>query len=187
MPIERIDLGRATLARNEQVQLDDSTEVNLRPVIAPDPLDLRISLSSLVHWADSNEVRRRIMTAVSFPVDDMAMFLVVNQLSYRGAMRPSDLASALGTGRANLSKIAHRLQEAGLITRVAAPGDDRSVLIVLTTAGREIGSRIMIQAQNTFESALAHWSADEIATLQRVLARLAQETVPELRQAALTS
>ena len=102
-------------------------------------------------------------------------------------MRPSDVASALGPGRANLSKIAHRLQEAGLIRRVAAPGDDRSVLIALTTAWREIGSRIMIQAQNTFESALAHWSADEIATLQRVLARLALETVPQLRRAALTS
>jgi DNA-binding MarR family transcriptional regulator len=175
------------VVRSADDRLDSSTEVNLRPVIAPDPLDLRISLSSLVHWADSNEVRRRVMTAVSFPVDDMAMFLVVNQLSYRGAMRPSDLASALGTGRANLSKIAHRLEEAGLITRVAAPGDDRSVLIALSSTGREIGSRIMNEAQNTFESALAHWSADEIATLQRVLARLAQETVPELRRAALAS
>jgi DNA-binding MarR family transcriptional regulator len=150
-------------------------------VIEIDPLDLRISVSSIVHWADSHEVRRRVMASVGFPIDDMAMFLVVNQLSYRGAMKPSALASALGTGRANVTKITNRLVSAGLVARVPAVDDDRSVLVALTPAGREIGERIMAHAAGTFENALTGWDAADVAILQRMLARLASETVPELR------
>ncbi|SDG74006.1 MarR family winged helix-turn-helix transcriptional regulator [Microbacterium pygmaeum] len=156
--------------------------VDLSPVIETDPLDLRISVSSIVHWADSHEVRRRVMSAVDFPVDDMAMFLVVNQLSYRGAMKPSALSSALGTGRANITKITNRLVEAGLVLRVPIPGDDRSVLVALTAAGRDIGTRILANAGATFRSRLAGWDAADVATLQRLLARLAAETVRQPQQ-----
>ncbi|WP_170285589.1 MarR family winged helix-turn-helix transcriptional regulator [Microbacterium rhizomatis] len=162
------------MARSESLE---AGAVDLSAVIEQDPLDLRISVSSIVHWADSHEVRRRVMAAVDFPIDDMAMFLVVNQLSYRGAMRPSELASALGTGRANLTKITHRLHDAGLVVRVAAPGDDRGVLVALTPTGREIGARIMNNAGSTFRAALAQWDPADVDTLRRLLARLAEETV----------
>lgn len=157
-------------------------EADLSPVIEIDPLDLRISVSSIVHWADSHEVRRRVMAVVEFPIDDMAMFLVVNQLSYRGAMKPSALASALGTGRANVTKITNRLVSAGLVARVPAADDDRSVLVALTPAGREIGERIMGHAGATFRSTLSEWDTADVDTLRKLLARLASETVPELRR-----
>ncbi|MFD0658240.1 MarR family winged helix-turn-helix transcriptional regulator [Thermocatellispora tengchongensis] len=112
----------------------DRQDVDLSPVIEPDPLDPRVSLTSIIHWADSHSVRLAVMKAVDFPVNDLPMFLVVNQLSYRGALRPSELAQTLGTGRANLSKIANRLVEAGLIVRVPEPSDERSVLLALTPA-----------------------------------------------------
>lgn len=153
---------------------------DLSPVIEQDPLDPRTSLSSIVHWADSHGVRRRVMAGVGFPVDDMAMFLVVNQLSYRGAMRPSDLASVLGTGRANLTKIAHRLHEAGLVVRVPAPDDARSVLLALTPAGREIGERIMAFVQHELDRLLVDWSDEEVMTLRRVLARFSRQARAEL-------
>ena len=73
-------------------------EDDCAPVLDADPLDLRISLASIIHWADSHEVRVRLMRDVAFPVDDLPMFLVVNQLAHRGAMRPTDLALVLGTG-----------------------------------------------------------------------------------------
>lgn len=154
---------------------------DLSPVLAPDPLDLRVSLSSLVHWADSYEQRRAVMSAVDFPVDDMAMFLTVNQLGYRGATRPSDLATILGTGRANMSKIANRLGEAGLTVRVPDPADDRSVLLALTPAGRAVGERIMEYASTSLAAALLHWSAEDVETLRRVAARLVADTAAQLR------
>ncbi|MEV4175225.1 MarR family transcriptional regulator [Nonomuraea sp. NPDC049709] len=92
-------------------------------------------------------------------------------------MRPSELAETLGTGRANISKIAHRLDTAGLILRVREPSDERSVLLALTPRGREIGERIMTHVQQTFDEALAHWSEEDVTDLKRLLARLARDTV----------
>jgi DNA-binding MarR family transcriptional regulator len=157
---------------------DDTTGegIDTSPVLPPDPLDLRVSLSSLVHWADSYEHRRTVMAAVEFPVDDMAMFLVVNQLGYRGALRPSELATILGTGRPNMSKIANRLCESGLTARVPDPDDDRSVLLALTPAGRKVGERIMDYARTTTDGALELWSADDVEALKRFLARLVSDT-----------
>jgi DNA-binding MarR family transcriptional regulator len=156
---------------------DTSGAPDLTPVLASDPLDLRVSLAAIVHWADSHEVRVRLMRDVGFVVDDLPMFLVVNQLAHRGAMRPTDLALVLGTGKANLSKIAHRLTAAGLVRRVRASDDERSVLLALSPAGREIGRRIMAHAQQTMDAALADWSPEDLATLRRLLARLARDTV----------
>lgn len=149
----------------------------LAPVLAPDPLDLRVSLAAIVHWADSHELRVRVMRDVAFPVDDLPMFLTVNQLSYRGAMRPTDLALILGTGKANMSKIAKRLQDAGLILRVPAADDERSTLIALTPAGRQIGERIMRHAQESLDATVADWSAEDLRTLRAMLARLARGAI----------
>jgi DNA-binding MarR family transcriptional regulator len=168
------------MSRRRRYELEPSDAVDLSPVIEPDPLDPRVSLSSIVHWADSHAVRLRVMKAVDFPVDDVFMFLIVNQLSYRGAMRPSELALILGTGRANLTKIAHRLHDAGLIVRVGAPSDERSVLLALTPAGREIGERIMAHGRQTFESLVADWSDEDVATLKQMLGRLARHAMWEL-------
>ncbi|WP_188192043.1 MarR family winged helix-turn-helix transcriptional regulator [Nonomuraea sp. SYSU D8015] len=168
------------MARAPRYGLDDQ-DIDLTPVIAPDLLDLRVSIASIVHWADSHSVRLALMDAVDFPVNDVPMFLVVNQLSYRGAMRPSDLALALGTGRANLTKIAHRLDDAGLIVRVREPSDERSVLLALTPRGREIGQRIMEYNQQGLESLLADWSDEDVRTLKRLLARIARNAMWDLQ------
>lgn len=153
-----------------------SDDVDLSPVVDPDLFDLRISLASVVHWADSQENRRSVMAAIDFPVDDMPMFLVVNQLTYRGATSPSRLAGILGTGRANVTKIAHRLEDAALVLRVPAPGDERSILLTLTPRGRELGERIMETSQHKHDRLLAHWSRKDIDTLTRLMARLAKDT-----------
>jgi DNA-binding MarR family transcriptional regulator len=154
--------------------VDPGASADLSPVIGDDPLDLRLSLASVVHWADSTGVRRDVMTKVAFPVDDMGMFLVVNQLSYNGAMRPVELSLALGQTPTNMSKIVGRLVQAGLTVRVAAPDDDRGVLVALTDEGRRIGERIMATAESNMESLLADWSPAELDDLRRMMARLAR-------------
>jgi hypothetical protein len=133
-------------------RLVSSDDVDLGAVIEADPFDLRVSLASLVHWADSQEVRRAVMASIDFPVDDMPMFLVVNQLSY-----------------------ANRLEAAHLIVRVASPADERSVLLALTPSGRELGERIMANSQKNFDRVLTHWSAKDIDALRRSLARLSKD------------
>ena len=154
--------------------VDPDASADLSPVIGADPLDLRLSLASIVHWADSTGVRRDVMARVAFPVDDMGMFLVVNQLSYNGAMRPVDLSLALGMTPTNMSKIVGRLVQAGLTVRVAAPDDDRGVLVALTDEGRRIGERIMATAETNMRALLSDWSPAEIEDLRRMMARLAR-------------
>lgn len=163
------------MARPHKNQLDTSTSVDLSAVIERDVLDVRVSLATLVHWADSQEVRRGVMAAIDFPVDDLSMFLVVNQLTLRGAMRPRDLAAVLGTGPANMTKIAHRLQDRDLIVRVPSPSDDRGVLLALTVTGREMGERIIAFSSSKLETTLAHWSAGDREALNHTLARLARD------------
>jgi DNA-binding MarR family transcriptional regulator len=141
------------------------------PVLTPDPLDIRVSLGAVVHWADSPTFRRRLMEAVAFPLDDVQAFLAVNQLAYRGALRPTDLADAVQTGRSNISKIARRLAHADLAVRTADPGDDRGVLITLTPLGREVGRRIMAANADLVHEAVRGWDPAEVATFASLLAR----------------
>ncbi|KJL40352.1 MULTISPECIES: MarR family winged helix-turn-helix transcriptional regulator [Microbacterium] len=166
--------------------VDTDASADLSPVIAPDPLDLRLSLATIVHWADSTGLRRDVMARVAFPVDDMGMFLVVNQLSYNGAMRPVDLSLALGQTATNMSKIVGRLVRTGLAVRVPAPDDDRGVLVALTDQGRRIGERIMSTAESNMRTLLADWSPAEIEDLRRMMARLARvhRSVSERRAAS---
>ena len=154
--------------------------VALRPLVPPDPLDLRNSLTAIVHWADSKPVRLRVMREVAFPVDDIPMFLVVNQLVYRGALRPTDLVATLGMKPAHISKIAAKLERAGLAVRVRSMSDQRSVLIALTDAGRQIGERIAATAEQSSAAALAGWAPEEVDELRRALARFARHAVQEL-------
>lgn len=165
------------MARGE---VGDPTTADLTPIIEPDPLDLRVSLTSIVHWADSTPLRQHVMAEIDFPHEDMGMFLVVNQLTYNGAMRPAELVQVLGGTATNMSKIVGRLVDAGLVVRVAALADDRGVLVALTDAGREIGERIAARAARAFEQTLADWSPDDVTTLSRMLARLARETTGTL-------
>ena len=175
MPRDRESESAGHVAAERAARADEPAM--LAPVLAADPLDLRVSLAAIVHWADSHELRVRVMKDVAFPVDDLPMFLTVNQLSYRGAMRPTDLALTLGTGKANMSKIAKRLQDSGLVVRVPATDDERSTLIALTPAGRQIGERIMRHAQESLDATVADWSAEDLQTLRAMLARLARGAI----------
>jgi DNA-binding MarR family transcriptional regulator len=166
--------------KDEAVATDSETTIDTSPVFEQDPLDLRLTVAALVHWADSREVREETMRRVGFPVRDIPMFLVVNQLTYRGALRPTDLASTLGTGKANMSKIVRRLEVAGLVTRIASTSDERSILVALTREGRDIGERIMAAVDSQYQAVIAGWSEHEITQLQQLLGRFARHAVYEM-------
>jgi DNA-binding MarR family transcriptional regulator len=157
-------------------------ELEFSSLLPTDPLDLRLSVTSLVHWADSREVRVKVMELVDFPLDDIPAFLIVNQLAYRGALRPTDLASVLGTTKANISRIVRKLEGAGLVGRAASPYDERSVLVALTPAGREIGLRIVNGAEAKFGENLATWTTDDVETFRRLLAQFARGALLQLPQ-----
>ncbi|WP_432989574.1 MarR family winged helix-turn-helix transcriptional regulator [Dactylosporangium sp. CA-233914] len=160
-------------------ELASAGSVDLSPARRVDPGGLLASLGAIVHWSDSHDVRVSTMKAAGFPVDDVVLFLAVNQLAYRGALRPTELARALGTGRSNMTKITRRLEEADLILRTADPADDRGVLIALSSRGRDIGEKIIGHAEQRLRESLDDWPRADREELRRLLAKLADAAIAD--------
>src|SRR5918998_5945595 len=55
-----------------------------------------------------------------------------------GPLTPSELAARERVQRPTVTRIACRLEEAGLVTRAPDPADGRSALITVTPAGRQV-------------------------------------------------
>lgn len=146
------------------------------PLVGAAGPDLTTAFQAIVTWATSTAFRETLMEESRFPlVGDLPAFLLVNQLIYRGAARPTDLADAIQTGRSNISKIVRRLEQAGLVMRGRDPRDDRGVVVVLTAEGREVAGRIVGLGLTDPRNAVAEWSAKDLASLERLLVRLATE------------
>lgn len=145
------------------------------PHLGTDRSDLFSALQAIVTWGTSSAFRERLLRASDFPLpDDLPAFLLLNQLTYRGAARPTELADAIQTGRSNVSKIVRRLEEAGLVERAPDPRDDRAVTVLLTAEGRATSRRIMATTLAEFGVAFDGWSREDIDDLEGLLVRLAR-------------
>ncbi|MGV8850318.1 MAG: MarR family winged helix-turn-helix transcriptional regulator [Propionibacteriaceae bacterium] len=166
-------------------RLTPATEIDCSPLVSDDPQDLLVNLEAMVRWADSARMRRELMAAIDFPIDDVAAFLTLNQLVYRGATRPTDIADALGIGRPNVSRIAGRLVAEGLIVRVADPQDERSILLALSDRGRVYAERILAIAVGRVQWVLSTWSPADAQRLTELFARFAASSIrgeaPDIR------
>jgi DNA-binding MarR family transcriptional regulator len=166
-------------------RLTPAEEVNCSPLVSSDPADLLVNLEAMVRWADSARMRRELMEVIEFPIDDVSAFLTLNQLVYRGATRPTDIADALGIGRPNVSRIAARLVAEGLIVRVADPHDERGILLALSDRGRVYAERIYAIAIGRIEWVLSKWTPSDAHQLRALFARFAASTIegdePDLR------
>ena len=160
-------------------------EVDCSPLVSSDPQDLLVNLEAMVRWADSARMRHELMAVIEFPIDDVSAFLTLNQLVYRGATRPTDIADALGIGRPNVSRIAARLVAEGLIVRVADPQDERGVLLALSDQGRVYAERILAIAAGRVQWVLSTWKPADAERLRVLFARFAASSIegetPDLR------
>lgn len=159
----------------DAVLLDSDPELR-RAVVGGDGLDARAAMQAIVTWAASGSRREDLLRRSRFPLaDDMLAFLVVNQLAYRGATRPTELADAVHTGRSNLSKVVRRLEEAGLVGRMVNPDDGRETMIALTRDGRAVAARIVAASEQDFAGALSEWSVAERERFEDLLIRLVRD------------
>jgi DNA-binding MarR family transcriptional regulator len=166
-------------------RLTPADGVDCSPLVTSDPQDLLVNLEAMIRWADSATHRRDLMAAIDFPLDDVSAFLTLNQLAYHGATRPTDIADALGIGRPNVSRIAARLVDEGLVVRIADPQDERGILLALSEAGRVYAERIVAIASGRTHWVLSAWTPAEAKQLGELFARFAASTIagtsPDLR------
>ena len=151
------------------------------------PVDsLPAALASFAVWANSTANRRELMAASGFPLDDdLAAFLLLNQLVYRGAARPTDLADTVEVSTSHISKVVARLEDAGLVRRAPDPHDNRAVVVGLTDEGRRIGERIVAGIDAYFAQLFHDWSRRDQEELSRLVVKLAH-SVDNLSARALS-
>lgn len=158
--------------RPHRRKLDPIDGVDLSAMPGAEPSGLIGLMESLIRLANGGQLRRALMRASGFPGDDIPAFLALNQLALHGALRPTDLAERLDTGRPNLTKIVERLQESGFVLRLKDPEDARGVLVALSAEGREIGQRLIEANQSLVERLSREWDPQDIPALQRLLRQL---------------
>lgn len=86
----------------------------------------------------------------------------------------SQLADRLSCVKSNITQLVDRLETDGFVRREADPGDRRSRVAVLTTAGRvacDLGGRMRAEAEREL---LAGFSADDARQFEAFVQRIAQ-------------
>ena len=104
-----------------------------------------------------------------------AQFGILAQLysSPTGQARMTDLADSLVYSRSGLTYQAGQMEKAGLITRAPGENDERSVMVELTPAGRELLERVMPGHLEVVRQLFFQWlSRDEVLGLADLMPRL---------------
>jgi DNA-binding MarR family transcriptional regulator len=89
-----------------------------------------------------------------------------------GPLTPSELAGRERVQRPTVTRIAGRLEDLGLVTRAADPGDRRSALITITPAGRELLAAAHTRKDAYLSERLDALAPEDRATLERAAALL---------------
>jgi DNA-binding MarR family transcriptional regulator len=105
--------------------------------------------------------------------------LALFELLEGSPLRLSDLATRMGTSAPTASRAVDVLVEAGLAVRVTDPTDRRAVHIELTPDGRGLVERRKALVAEAFQPAAAAMPIADRKKLAALLARLADELVPD--------
>jgi DNA-binding MarR family transcriptional regulator len=95
-----------------------------------------------------------------------AQWKVLFRLSRTPGLRQVELADMLDVEPITLSRIIDRLQEAGLVERVADPADRRAWRLQVTDKAQPLIAKLRKLAEVLVDEAFAGISPDEIATMR---------------------
>lgn len=87
-------------------------------------------------------------------------------------LNPSVLADTLMLSRAGMTGRLDRLESAGLVRRIADPGDRRAIRVALTGPGREVVDRVVTEHVENETRLLSALPPAERAELDRIVRRL---------------
>jgi len=125
------------------------------------------------HKALENILSRELESACGLP---LTWFDALAQLRRAPAQRLTmgQLATALLFSKSGLTRLIDRMVEAGLVQRLARPGDRRSLHIALTDAGEEkFRQALPIHLEHVKRHFAAYIEDDEAAAVESALVRMA--------------
>ncbi|TYP87921.1 MarR family winged helix-turn-helix transcriptional regulator [Blastococcus xanthinilyticus] len=103
---------------------------------------------------------------------DGAAYGLLALLEDAGPLRAGDLVLRLGLDKSTVSRQVASLVELGLVDRVADPDDGRAQVLSPSAEGAARLAGIRAARRARWESDLAGWPADDVATLAVLLERL---------------
>src|SRR5215510_322852 len=141
---------------------------------AEGPLFLEAWLAFL--GAHSRVVRRvsaELEVACGIPLTWFDVLFQIN-LAPERRLRMHELADVLLLSKSGLTRLIDRVEEAGLVERVAVPGDRRSLHVQLTHSGRRVLRKATIVTGRSIEEHFGrHLRDSELKVLRNSLARVA--------------
>jgi DNA-binding MarR family transcriptional regulator len=132
--------------------------------------------SHLGYWLRhvSNHVSHAFARKLEGQKVTVAEWVVLRELYGDAPMAPSRLADELGLTRGAISKLADRLVDKGLVARRDSAEDGRAHRLALTPAGRALVPQLAGLADQNDAEFFDHLTAQERATIERVLTGIAQ-------------
>ncbi|MGY1848628.1 MarR family winged helix-turn-helix transcriptional regulator [Blastococcus sp. SYSU DS1021] len=115
---------------------------------------------------------------------DGAAYGLLALLQDAGPLRASDLVARLGLDKSTVSRQLSSLVELGLVDRAADPDDGRAQVLRPSAEGAARLAGIRTARRARWESDLADWPAEDVATLAILLERL--NRIGEAREAEST-
>lgn len=107
--------------------------------------------------------------AVLLPEDiTYPQYLVLVALATDGESSVGQLAATMLLDSGTLSPLLQRLEARGILTRERRPGNERTVIVALTTAGRSLHARVAVEV----ECLVPAYGISEMSELAELLARL---------------
>lgn len=113
-----------------------------------------------------------------------ALMVLLTRECERRSTTHSDLARVLGIDKSNVARLCERMVRAGHATQIATPGDGRSRLVALTSAGTRLAQRVEQGSQDRFTRVTKSIPASKRAMVLAALADLnaAVETLDQLEE-----
>jgi DNA-binding MarR family transcriptional regulator len=115
------------------------------------------------------------------PELDGAAYGLLALLQDTGPLRASDLVARLGLDKSTVSRQLSSLVELGLVDRTADPDDGRAQVLTPSAEGAARLARIRTARRARWESDMAGWPPEDVATLAVLLERL--NRIGEAREA----
>lgn len=136
------------------------------------PADLDVDFE-LVRFL--RRVRARSMRQLPdiHPSLDYGMFLLLIAIcDAPEGIRGSELAEQLGVHKSTASRAITTLEKLGLVSRIPDPDDGRAHLMIAEPEARAKVEAHRRRGRDRLSAILSDWSADEVTTFARSLARL---------------
>lgn len=146
---------------------------------APDPRQHAYARFVVAHALITERIEAAL-AAANLPSLDWYDVLWVLESAPEGRLRMADVARRAVFSRSNVTRLADRLEKAGLVARADCPQDGRGTMCVITARGRALRARMWTvyrkQIDELFGAHLGLREAEALAeSLQRMITSLRQK------------